>query len=87
VDPALNQFYEARNRIIPGAIRPLAMVGLSLFITFALIHGNLLDIKILFGATASKVGSPSFGGAFITVVVNIVIGYLMLHEPARPEAT
>jgi hypothetical protein len=83
VDPTLRGFYEARDRMIPVVARPLVLAGLSLVLTFGLIHGNLGDIKILFGGTASKAAFPDPDRILMTAVLNIVLGFALLHTPTR----
>lgn len=53
VDPSLQGYYRTRNQHLPVALRPLVLVIGGLVITFGLIHGNISDIKILWGSTAS----------------------------------
>jgi hypothetical protein len=87
LDPSLRGFYEARDRLIPVAARPLVLAGLSLVITFGVVHGNLGDIKVLFGGTASKAAFPDADRILMTAVLNIVLGFALLHSPAREVGT
>lgn len=82
LDVSLKAFYETRNRLIPTSARPLVLVGLSLFVTFGLVHGNLADIDILFGSTASKASPPDSGKVLLTVVLNVLLAFAVLRSPS-----
>jgi len=86
LDPSLRGLYELRDRYIPAVARPFAMIAVSLIVTFGLIHGNLADVKILFGQTADKAGLPTFGDALLAAVLNVLIGFAFLRQPRLPAA-
>jgi hypothetical protein len=83
VDPSLRVFYELRDRYLPAAFRLLAIGAVSLVVTFGLIHGNLGDVKVLWGATASKREPPSESGVLLSALFSLAIGYLLMHDPAK----
>jgi hypothetical protein len=83
VDPSIAGLYDVRNQVLPVVIRPLVMIVVSLIVTFGIGHGDLGDIKILVGKTADKRMAPESGKIVLTVVLNIVIGFMFLHEPKK----
>jgi Sec-independent protein secretion pathway component TatC len=83
VDPSLKWYYGFRNRYLPVAFRPLVLVVGGLLLTFWLVHGDVTDIKILFGKTASKAGYPTLSNTLKTVMLNIGLGFALLHEPPK----
>lgn len=83
VDPSLKGYYGFRNRYLPVAFRPIVLVVGGLLLTFGLVHGDVTDIKILFGKTASKAGYPTLSNTLETVMLNIVLGFALLHEPPK----
>jgi hypothetical protein len=85
LDPSLKGFYELRDRYLSDAIRPFVMIGLSLLLTFGIIHGNLSDADVLFGGTASKIGLPQFNKALIAAVLNLLLGFMIMRKVQTDE--
>jgi hypothetical protein len=81
LDLQLRPFYDLRDRYIPAHLRPVVLIGLALVVTFGIIHGDLTDVKVLFGAKASRAVFPTLGGALSTAVVNILLAYAFLRQP------
>lgn len=87
LDPSLQGYYELRNRTLPTKVRPLVLVGLSVFVTFGLVHGRLGDVMVLFGNEASKVSPPKMSSALMAVLLNALITFALLHNPRRENAS
>ena len=81
LDAAFKGFYELRDRYVSPKLRPVLLIALSVIVTFGVIHGNVIDVKILFGATADKPALPRAGEVLWTAIANILIGFVVLHEP------
>jgi hypothetical protein len=85
IDPAFKGFYELRDRYLSDTVRPFAMIVASLVVTFGIIHGNLMDMDILLGGQASKMGLPQFSKALIAAVINLLIGFLIMRKPQNDD--
>ena len=86
-DESLKGFYEARDRMIPAVAKPFVLIGLSAVISFGLIHGNLSDIDILWGSTATKRASPDSTKVLLIAAVNVVLAFAMLRSPPQSSGT
>ena len=85
-DETLRSFYETRDRLIPAAAKPFVLIAISVVVSFGLIHGNVSDVDILWGSTATNRAPPDTTKVLLIAVFNVLLAFAMLRTPAdSPE--
>lgn len=82
VDPKLQEFYAARDRLLARWVRLLLAPVLGVLIAFLVVHGSLLDLPALFGGTTN---APQFASGmswryFLATVLAGGCTVLLLRE-------
>lgn len=85
----LGPFFEARNRLLPRAVRFILVAVVPVFLTFLLVHRDLSDIGALLGGTTSSPRAPSAGNTELMIVLSAIVSaavvFLLLNEPPPPR--
>lgn len=86
IDPALQGFYAARDRLLARWFRVVLAPVLGVVIAFLIVHGSLLDLPALFGGETTSPQSPAgmSGWFFLATVLAGVCTVLLLREGDQP---
>jgi len=82
IDPPLQGFYAARNRLLVRWLRALLAPVLGVLIAFLIVHGSLLDLPALFGGPTTSPQSPAglSGRFFLATLLAGACTVLLLRE-------
>lgn len=85
IDPPLQNFYAARDRLLAGWLRVMLAPVLGVLIAFLIVHGSLSDLPALFGGTTTSPQSPigMSGRFFLATVLAGVCTVLLLREGGK----
>lgn len=82
IDPKLEGFYAARNRVLARGVRMVLAPVLAILIAFLVVHGSLADLPALFGGPTSSPQSPvgQRGPFFLATLLAGACTVLLLRE-------
>lgn len=82
IDPPLQAFYAARDRLLARWLRALLAPVLGVLIAFLIVHGSLSDLPALFGGHTTSPQSPAglSGRFFLATLLAGACTVLLLRE-------
>lgn len=82
IDPPLQAFYAARDRLLARWLRALLAPVLGVLIAFLIVHGSLADLPALFGGSTNSPQSPAgmSGRFFLATLLAGACTVLLLRE-------